>query len=83
MQRGESVDYEKILKSAELKIDALDVGTEFFLKDLFDGTEWKKLKKGEKLSLGRRFKNCVELGKFSNVVYVGKAPNNSAIYKRV
>lgn len=77
------MDYEKMLKSARLKIDALDMGTEFFLKDLYNGIEWKKLQKGEKLSLGRRFKNCVMLGEFSNVIYVGKAPNNSAVYKRV
>ncbi len=77
------MDYEKMLKSAELKINALDVGTEFFLKDLYNGTEWKKLQKGEKLSLGRRFKNCVKLGEIRNVIYLGKAQNNSAIYKRV
>ena len=77
------MDYEKILKSAEFKIDALDVGTEFFLKDLYNGTEWKKLQKGVKLSLGRRFKNCVKLGEIPNVIYLGKAQNNSAIYKKV
>ena len=77
------MDYERVLKSTELKIATLDIGTEFFLKDLFDGTEWKKFKRGEKLSLGRRFKNWVEIGQFSNVVYVGKAPNNSAIYRKI
>lgn len=77
------MDYEKLLNVIENKIFALDVDTEFFLKDLFNGTEWKKLQKGEKLSLGRRFKNYVELGKFANVIYVGKASNNSAVYKRI
>ena len=77
------MDYEKLLGIAEQKIIVLDIETEFFLKDLFDGTEWKKLKRGEKLSLGRRFKNFVETGKLPKVIYVGKAQNNSAIYRKV
>lgn len=76
------MDYENLLQKAEQKILALNADTEFFLKDLFEGTEWNKLKKGEKSSFGKLFKNSVDNGRFINIVYIGKAPNNSAIYKK-
>ena len=76
------MNYEEILKLTTNKIEALEVGTEFFLKDLFDGTDWKNFKRGEKLSLGRYFKNQVVTEKITNVIYIGKAQNNSAIYKK-
>ena len=76
------MDYEQLLVLIQIKISELEIETEFFLKDLFEGTEWKKLRTGEKLSLGRRFKNCVDLNKIPNVIYIGKAPNNSAKYKK-
>lgn len=76
------MNYEEILKLTTNKIEALEVGTEFFLKDLFDGTDWKSFKRGDKLSLGRYFKNQVVTEKITNVIYIGKAQNNSAIYKK-
>lgn len=79
---GEIMDYEKLLRIIAEKIDSLNKGDEFFLKDLFDGIEWKEFQTGERLSLGRRFKNSVLTEKIANVVYIGKAQNNSALYKK-
>ena len=76
------MNYEEILKLTTNKIEALEVGTEFFLKDLFDGTDWKSFKRGDKLSLGRYFKNQVVTEKITNDIDIGKAQNNSAIYKK-
>ena len=76
------MNYEEFLEIVTNKIEVLEVETEFFLKDLFDGTDWKNFKRGEKLSLGRYFKNQVVTEKITNVIYIGKAQNNSAIYKK-
>lgn len=76
------MNYEEFLEIVTNKIEVLEVETEFFLKDLFDGTDWKNFKRGEKLSLGRYFKNQVVTEKITNVTYIGKAQNNSAIYKK-
>lgn len=76
------MDYEKLLRIIAEKIDSLDEGNEFFLKDLFNGIEWNEFQTGERLSLGRRFKNSVLTKKIANVIYIGKASNNSALYKK-
>lgn len=64
------------------KTNKLKNGVEFILKDLFDGVQWNKLSVGERLCFGRYFKNEVIEGKIPNVVYIGKAQNNSAKYKK-
>ena len=69
------MDYERALKSAELKIATLDIGTEFFLKDLFDGTEWKKFLRPAPL-FGNKFENYLnENKKASTKVDTGKNNN--------
>ena len=77
------MNYDILINRAISKTGALQLNTTFLLKDLFEGTEWNELDKGGRLGLGRRFKNDVLDGIIPNVVYIGKAQNNSAIYKKI
>ncbi len=77
------MDYEKWTEEAQKSIDKVQVGKIFFLKDLFKGTKWNDLPVGDRLGLGRMFKNKVNSGEILNVEYVGKAQNNSAQYIKV
>ena len=62
------------------KIKQLKSGTVFFVKDLFEGMDWKRLSRGDKLAFGKFFKRKVELEQVPRVQYFGKADNNSAQY---
>ena len=77
------MDIKTWMNDAVIKINSLDDGTEFALKDLFDGVKWEDLPKGDRLTFGRSFKNDVSEGNVKNVTYIGKAPNNSAKYRKV
>lgn len=77
------IDYEKMLEEILPKIKALSGGTVFFAKDLFEPPKWKSLRRGDKLNYGKYFKNKVKLGQVENVEYIGKADNNSALYKKL
>ena len=74
------LNYDMWLEKAKKQIYNLPSGYVFFLKDLFQGIEWKTLEKGHKLSFGRFFKNEVTSGKISDVSFLGKAVNNSSQY---
>lgn len=76
------MDYSKLLEEARERIATISIGQIFRAKDLFPGTQWNQLQRGEKLSFGKRFKNAVLDGEFPNVVYIGKAENNSAQYQK-
>lgn len=75
------MEYNELLRKAEKQINRLQVNDIFRLKDLFRGTEWNNLERGDKLGFGKYFKNAVENGMIPNVVYIGKADNNSSQYK--
>lgn len=64
------------------KIKQMKPCTVFFVKDLFEGMEWKHLSRGDKLAFGRFFKRKVELGQVPRVRYYGKVDNNSAQYSK-
>ena len=76
------MNYSELLERASRHISTIPSGQVFLAKDLFPGTEWNQLQKGEKLSFGKQFKNAVLDGNFSGVVYIGKAENNSAQYQK-
>ena len=76
-------EYEMWLNAAREKCRDLRIGTVFVLKDLFLGVEWDTLSGGEKRELGRRFKNCVLRDLVHNIIYIGKADNNSAQYRKI
>ena len=71
------------IEKAKSRTKELEVNTEFTLKDLFDGVGWQSLKVGERLCFGKFFKTEVTEGHINNIVYTGKAQNNSAKYKKV
>lgn len=77
-----AIDYDEMLTIAIDRIDSMPRGTVFFAKDLFDTVKWKALERGDKLGYGRFFKNKVLLSQVEGVIYVGKADNNSAQYKK-
>lgn len=76
------MDYEEYFAFLLRQTASLPPETVFFLKDLFQGTAWNHLAKGEKLSIGRFFKKQVTNGKVPNISFIGKAANNSALYKK-
>ena len=76
------MDFEDIYSSLVPKIKQMKPCTVFFVKDLFEGMEWKHLSRGDKLAFGRFFKRKVELGQVPRVRYYGKADNNSAQYSK-
>ena len=62
------------------KINSLETGVVFYLKDLFDGVEWKELPVGDRLGFGKYFKNEILENSVPSVRYSVKAQNNSAQY---
>ncbi len=74
------MEYDKLLEIAKAKIEELPIGTNFLVKQLFNGTDWNSLPKGDKLGFGRYFKKSINL--LENVEYCGKAENNSAMYEK-
>lgn len=74
------MDYSQLMDYAVSKIECLPNNSEFLLKDLFDGTDWNSISKGDRIGLGKYFKNKVTKGNVPDVVFIGKAPNNSARY---
>lgn len=77
------MDYNELLNKANKHIEKVQVNEIFAVKDLFYGTEWNELPRGDKLGFGRYFKKSVMNGTVPNVEYIGKADNNSAQYKKV
>lgn len=76
------MNYDKWIDKAEQQIRNLSCGYTFVLKDLFKGVEWDELQKGQKIYLGKKFKNAVTEGRFEGIRYIGKAENNSAKYQK-
>lgn len=77
------MNYEEAMTQALISIGELDANSEFMVKDLFMGTQWKSFDCGSRLSIGRAFKTRVTNGQIPNVEYIGKHSNNSALYKKL
>lgn len=71
-----------LLAEAIANLENLKPGEKFVVKDLFVGSNWKALSRGDKLHFGRVFKNQVKEGSIPGVQYIGKAANNSAQYEK-
>ena len=56
------MDQRIFLNRAISKSGGVAPGTEFLLKDLFDGVDWSNMKVGERLNFGRTFKAEVLAG---------------------
>lgn len=74
------MDYEEWLDKAEEQTKVLKSGCTFVLRDLFKGTEWEGIARGDRLNFGKAFKNFVLDNRIKGVEYIGKAENNSAMY---
>ena len=74
---------ELLLGKARESIKKLERDKHFVVKDLFEGTEWNDLSRGDKISFGKIFKNEVVSGKYSDVEYVERRKNNSSEYKKI
>ena len=74
--------YIKLLSKVNAHIGTIQSGEIFVVRDLFHGTEWNELQRGEKLGFGRFFKQAVMNGSVQTVEYIGKADNNSAQYRK-
>ena len=55
----------------------------FEVKDLFEGCEWDKISKGDRIKFGKFFKNEVLENHIPEVQYFDKAKNNHAKYIRI
>lgn len=77
------MDYGELLNAVRAHINDIPNGQIFFVKDLFYGTSWNELEKGEKLGFGRYFKKAVLNGTVLGVQFIGKADNNSAQYRKI
>lgn len=77
------MDIKAWMKDAANKINSLDDGTEFVLRDLFDVEKWEKLSPVDRRNFGKYFKNDVLEGCVTNTVYIDKPTNGSAKYRKV
>ena len=78
------MDYETLQRQALKTINSnLAYGNCFIVKDLFTGTVWEQLDKGEKIGFGRFFANEVKEGNIPHVIRDGKTTQNHAKYKKI
>ena len=77
------MDYQHLMLKANQGLGKVKVGQEFLVKELFQGTEWSNLSRGEKLGFGRFFKREVLGGRVPGVEFIKKTDNNSSKYRRV
>lgn len=63
------------------RVQDLESGTRFDIKSVF-GTDWLKITKGVKLSLGRNFNKLVKQNKIA-VREAGKDSSNTQLYEKI
>lgn len=71
---------EQLLIQAQNGLQNMKFGQEFELRDLFKGTQWNAIKKGDRINLGKLFKKYVESS--LQIRYLGKTSSNHCIYKK-
>lgn len=76
------MDYNNLLEEACESIESTPIGSVFYVKELFNGTRWNELAKGDKLNFGKYFKEAVTDNRVPGVEFIGKATNNSAQYRK-
>ena len=69
----------KALSSVKSKVK---MNQKFEVKDLFEGCEWEKISKGDRIKFGKYFKNEVSENHVPGVRYSEKEKNNHALYIR-
>lgn len=77
------MNMEQLMECAVEKAKALEVGTKFVVRELFDGVEWSGIAVGVRRKLGIHFRSYVNDRPDCGVVFIGKRANNSSEYLRV
>ena len=75
-------DVNKLLEQAISKIDFVEAGEIFLVKDLFKGYEWKRIPRSDRLLLGTLFLNYINVVS-KVVVSIEKTSSNQQQYKKV
>lgn len=76
-----SFDKEIILGYAKAKIKKLKKGETFNIYDIFNGySEYDKLTKNDKLTIGKLIRNEIDTNNFNGVSTTGKKKNNRVEY---
>lgn len=76
------MDYNNLLEEAREYIENVPSGSIFVVKELFNGTRWNELARGDKVHFGKYFKNAVTDNRLPEVEFIGRARNNSAQYRK-
>lgn len=77
------MNYEQMIRKASQTIGTLSVGDRFETNQLFKGTEWTNIPKGDRILFGKQFKNDVKSGNVPNVIFVGRKKNNHSEYEKI
>ena len=77
------MNMEQLVERAVRKARTLEVGTQFVVRELFDGVEWNGIAVGVRRKLGVHFRSYVNDHPDCGVVFLGKRANNSSEYLRV
>lgn len=73
------MEISKLLDQAKEELELIYQDEEFQLKDLFKGYEWKRIKQGDKSTLGTLFLSYIKEKKDFKII---RKPNG-IIYKRI
>ena len=76
------MDYNLWINKAIMKIGALEKEKIFTLKDLFSGIEWNELNRGERLNLGKRFKEAVIDKSIPKIIVIETPKGTATTYKK-
>ena len=77
------MDNEKWLTIAKQKIETIENGKVFQVKDLFENVDWTTLKKGERICFGKFFSNEVRELHIENVKALERGKDNHSRYMKV
>lgn len=78
------MDYNLWLNEAKQYINEnLQVDDIFTVSSLFNGNQWQKLTKGERISFGRYFSSLVKDGNLKNIKKIERKSNNHSQYIKV
>ncbi|MFD0702513.1 single-stranded DNA-binding protein [Slackia equolifaciens] len=70
------------MKEALSKIDNLPAGKKFEVKDLFEGTKWSSLTRGEKVGFGIYFSNETREGRVASIKRLPRGRDNHSRYEK-
>jgi len=74
---------QELFDNAVQTLDDVHSDEIFIVKDLFRGFEWNRIAKGNRTKLGSMFFAYAQNQGASNIVPLGKTPQNQQIYKKL